>query len=241
MGIRLNKYIADSGYCSRRQADKLISENKVTINDNIACIGQMITENDVLKINGEIINQKKSRVILLFNKPRGIVCTTATNDKRNLVDFLGLDYRVFMVGRLDKDSEGLLLLTDDGDIVNKIMRARYAHEKEYIVRVNKKINQAFIKKMSSGVHIVDAEKGIDTVTRKCKCTLVDDTTFNIVLTQGINRQIRRMCSALDVEVISLKRIRIMNLSLGDIKTGEYRAITESEKRELYGAIKENNG
>lgn len=235
--IRLNKYIADSGYCSRRQADTLISEQRVLVDGEIAVTGQIVDENSVVKIDEKIISPINKKLILAFNKPRGVVCTTSKIDKRNVIDYLGLDYRVFMVGRLDKDSEGLLLLTNDGDIVNKIMRAGNYHEKEYEVRLNRAFDDVFLSKMSKGVHIVDEEKGIDAVTRPCICKKINDKAFKIILTQGINRQIRRMCKALSYEVVSLKRVRIMNIRLGSLKVGEYRELTPSEQKELLDLIK----
>ncbi len=235
--IRLNKYIADSGYCSRRQADRLILEQKVNVDGEIAFIGQTIDENSVVKIGEKIISQSDKKLILVFNKPKGVVCTSAKIDKRNVIDYLKLDCRVFTVGRLDKDSEGLLLLTNNGEIVNKIMRAGNYHEKEYIVTLNRSFDDLFLNKMSKGVHIYDKEKGIDTVTRPCICKRINEKSFSIILTQGINRQIRRMCQALSYEVIVLKRSRIMNIGLGNLKTGEYRNITFSEQKKLFELIK----
>ena len=235
--IRLNKYIADSGYCSRRQADRLILEQKVNVDGEIAFIGQTVDENSVVKIGEKIISKNDKKLILAFNKPKGVVCTASKIDKRNVIDYLKLDYRVFTVGRLDKDSEGLLLLTNNGEIVNKIMRAGNYHEKEYIVTLNRSFDDLFLNKMSKGVHIYDKEKGIDTVTRPCICKRINEKSFSIILTQGINRQIRRMCKALSYEVIVLKRIRIMNIGLGNLKTGEYRNITFSEQKKLFELIK----
>ena len=235
--IRLNKYIADSGYCSRRQADRLILEQKVNVDGEIAFIGQTVDKNSVVKIGEKIISLSDKKLILVFNKPKGVVCTASKIDKRNVIDYLKLDYRVFTVGRLDKDSEGLLLLTNNGEIVNKIMRAGNYHEKEYIVTLNRSFDNLFLNKMSKGVHIYDKEKGIDTVTRPCICKRINEKSFSIILTQGINRQIRRMCKALSYEVIVLKRIRIMNIGLGNLKTGEYRNITFSEQKKLFELIK----
>ncbi len=235
--IRLNKYIADSGYCSRRQADILILEKRVNVNGKIAFVGQTVDENSVVKIGEKIISPSDKKLILAFNKPKGVVCTSSRIDSRNVIDYLGLDYRVFTVGRLDKDSEGLLLLTNNGEIVNKIMRAGNYHEKEYIVTLDRVFDDLFLGKMSKGVHIFDKEKGIDTTTRPCVCKKINDRSFKIVLTQGINRQIRRMCKALSYEVVSLKRIRIMNIGLGDLKVGEYRELTLSEQKRLFELIK----
>jgi len=224
---RLNKYLSEAGYCSRRAADKLIEEGRVTINGKIPEIGTKVEPNDEIHVDGELIKKtKKSSVYLAFNKPIGIVCTTDTRvEKDNIIDFIGYHKRIFPIGRLDKPSEGLILLTDDGDIVNKILRASNNHEKEYIVTVNKPISQTFIKRMSQGVPI------LDTVTRKCKVEKLGTYEFKIILTQGLNRQIRRMCEFLDYEVKTLKRTRIMNIKL-DVPVGKYRELSDKELNEL---------
>lgn len=225
--IRLNKYISESGYCSRREADRLIESGEVKVDQNTAVTGMKISKKQKVTIKGKQIGAKKVKPILIaVNKPKGIICTSQPKEKPNIVEFLNFPERIYPVGRLDKDSEGLILMTNMGDIVNKIMRAGNRHEKEYIVTVNKKIDDKFIKKMSSGVPI------LDTVTRKCRVEKIADKKFRIILTQGLNRQIRRMCEYLGYEVITLKRIRIMNIELGILKTGEYRELTSREFKEL---------
>lgn len=224
---RLNKYLSEVGYCSRREADKLIDQGRVTINGNIPEMGTKVMPDDIVRVDGELINQpKEEHVYLAFNKPVGIVCTTAQNEKDNIVDFINYPKRIFPIGRLDKPSEGLIFLTSDGDIVNKILRARNNHEKEYLVTVNKLISPLFIKRMGNGVPI------LDTITRKCEVEQISKYEFRIVLTQGLNRQIRRMCEYLGYNVVKLKRIRIMNVVL-DIPLGKWRYITEKELKILY--------
>ncbi|PTM10623.1 MAG: 23S rRNA pseudouridine(2604) synthase RluF [Bacteroidetes bacterium] len=224
---RINKYLSEIGYCSRREADKLIAAGRVTINGAIPEMGTKISLEDVVAVDGvEVENTKDKFVYLAFNKPLGIVCTTDTRvEKDNIIDFINYPKRIFPIGRLDKPSEGLILLTDDGDIVNKILRASNNHEKEYIVTVDKPISQTFIERMSSGIPI------LDTVTKKCEIKKIDSYTFKIILTQGLNRQIRRMCEYLNYEVQTLKRIRIMNITL-DIPVGEYRELTSIEFEDL---------
>lgn len=223
---RINKFLSESGYCSRREADKLIEQGRVTINGAIPEMGTKVGPNDEVRVNGQLINEKKDGfVYLLFNKPIGIECTTNQSIKNNVVDYINYPERVFPIGRLDKASEGLLLMTNDGDIVNKILRARNNHEKEYIVTVNKPITERFIQRMASGVPI------LETVTRKCKVEQISKFTFRIILTQGLNRQIRRMCEYLDYEVTALKRIRIINISL-DVPVGKYRELTKKELDKL---------
>lgn len=224
---RLNKYLSEIGYCSRRAADKLIEQGRVTVNGEIPEMGAKVTPTDKIHVDGKPIkNVDKEFTYLAFNKPVGIVCTTDTRvEKNNIIDFIGYHKRIFPIGRLDKPSEGLILLTDDGDIVNKILRASNNHEKEYVVTVNKPISQTFIKRMSQGVPI------LDTVTRKCKVEKLGTYEFKIILTQGLNRQIRRMCEFLDYEVKTLKRIRIMNIKL-DVPVGKYRELTKIEMQEL---------
>lgn len=225
---RINKYLSEAGYCSRRAADKLIEEGRVTINGVVPKMGTKIAAGDEVRVDGKLISAPKEEfVYLAFNKPVGIVCTTDTGvEKDNIIDFINYPKRIFPIGRLDKPSEGLIFLTNDGDIVNKILRARNNHEKEYIVRVNKPIRDEFIKKMGNGVPI------LDTMTKKCKVEKVNDFTFRIILTQGLNRQIRRMCEYLDYRVVTLKRVRIMNIHLGDLAKGEYREFTHEELKEL---------
>lgn len=222
---RINKYLSEVGYCSRRAADKLIEEGRVTVNGNIPEMGAKISANDDIRVDGKPIkNTQESFVYLAFNKPVGIVCTTDTRvEKNNIIDFINYQKRIFPIGRLDKPSEGLILLTDDGDIVNKILRASNNHEKEYVVTVNKTISQTFIKRMSNGIFLEDLGK----TTRKCSVKRIDSHTFKIILTQGLNRQIRRMCEFLDYEVVTLKRTRIMNINL-DVPVGKYRELTKNE-------------
>ena len=224
---RINKFLSEAGYCSRRAADKLIEQGRVTINGMVPLMGTKIRTGDTVQVDGKTINKSsESLVYLALNKPRGIVCTTDTRvEKNNIVDFINYPKRIFPIGRLDKDSQGLLLLTNDGDIVNKILRARNKHEKEYIVTVNKPINTAFINKMSQGVPI------LDTITRPCQVTALGKAKFKIILTQGLNRQIRRMCEYLGYHVKTLTRIRIMNIHL-DTKMGEYRELTQTELENL---------
>ncbi len=223
---RLNKYLSEAGYCSRRKADALIEQGRVTINGEVPEIGTKVAPGDEVMVNGELITpSKKDSVYLAFNKPVGIVCTTNSREKNNIVDYINYPTRIFPIGRLDKPSEGLILLTDDGDIVNKILRARNNHEKEYIVTVDRLINPDFIERMSNGIPI------LDTVTRQCEVEQISKFVFRIVLTQGLNRQIRRMCEYLGYEVVKLKRIRIMNITL-DVPLGEYRNLTSQELEEL---------
>ena len=224
---RINKYLSEVGYCSRRAADKLIDQGRVTINGVVPEMGTKIASNDEVRVDGELIFEPKDKpVYIAFNKPIGIVCTTDTKvEKDNIIDYINYPKRIFPIGRLDKPSEGLIFLTNDGDIVNKILRARNNHEKEYIVTVNHPITKKFIQKMSNGVPI------IDTVTRKCHVEQLDKSRFKIILTQGLNRQIRRMCEYLDYRVVKLKRVRIMNVSL-DIPIGKWRYLTDKELKEI---------
>lgn len=228
---RINKYLSEIGYCSRRAADKLILENRVTINGVVPEMGTKISPEDEVKVDGKLVSTPDEKpVYIAFNKPVGIVCTTDTKaEKDNIIDFIRYPKRIFPIGRLDKPSEGLILLTSDGDIVNKILRARNNHEKEYLVSVNKPINAAFLSKMRSGVPI------LDTITRECEVEQIDKNKFRIILTQGLNRQIRRMCEFLDYKVTKLKRVRIMNIKL-DIPVGKWRYLTEKELNEINGLI-----
>lgn len=226
--IRINKYLSEIGYCSRRAADKLIDENRITINGKVPEMGTKVKPNDVVKVNGKRVgaDPKHKHVYIALNKPRGIVCTTdQKRERNNIVDFVKHPQRVFPVGRLDKGSEGLILLTNDGDIVNKILRARNNHEKEYLVTVDKPINNRFLDEMAKGVPI------LDTVTRPCIVEQIDHRRFRIILTQGLNRQIRRMCEYLGYDVKRLKRVRIMNIKL-DTKVGEWRDLEPEELSKL---------
>lgn len=222
MDISLNKYISDSGFCSRREADKYIEECRVTINGKDANKGNRVKEGDVVQVDGENLKKKKAQVYLMLNKPKGVTCTTDTKDKTNIVDFVNYKSRIFPIGRLDKLSEGLIFLTNDGDIVNKILRAGNGHEKEYIVTVDNPINADFINTMRNGVRIMG------TMTNKCFVKQEGDNRFRIILTQGLNRQIRRMCESLGFRVTSLKRIRIMNITLTGLPPGKWRYFTAAE-------------
>lgn len=225
-GKRINKFLSESGFCSRREADKLIAEGRVTLNGKVPEMGTKVGETDEVRVDGKLIQEKKAQSIYLaFNKPVGIECTTNTEVRNNIVDYINYPERLFPIGRLDKASEGLIFMTNDGDIVNKILRARNNHEKEYIVTVDKPITDRFIQRMGNGVPI------LDTVTRKCKVEQLSKYVFKIILTQGLNRQIRRMCDYLGYEVKALKRIRIINISL-DVPTGRYRELTTAEIKEL---------
>lgn len=224
---RINKFLSEAGYCSRRAADKLIEERRVTINGSVPEMGTKIVAGDEVRVDGELISKAKEKpVYLAFHKPVGIVCTTDTRvEKDNIIDYIGYPKRIFPIGRLDKPSEGLIFLTNDGDIVNKILRARNNHEKEYIVTVNRPITRRFIQQMSNGVPI------LETVTRKCKVEQISKFTFRIILTQGLNRQIRRMCEFLDYRVKKLKRVRIMNVEL-NLPVGKWRDLTKQELKEI---------
>ncbi len=224
--LRLNKMLSDMGICSRRQADELIAAGKVTVDGEVAVTGMKVTRESRIVVAGKEAKQDRSLVLIALNKPRGIVCTTDQREPDNVIDFLHYPKRVFPIGRLDKDSEGLLLLTNDGDIVNKILRAGNHHEKEYIVTVNQPLTPAFLKGMAAGVPI------LDTVTAPCKITATGKCEFRIVLTQGLNRQIRRMCEYFGYKVLTLKRVRIMNILLGHLKTGDFRNVTDKELTEL---------
>lgn len=236
--IRLNKYLSEAGICSRREADRLIEAGRVTVDGVRAVPGMKVSEEQKICVGKKVIQGAEQKVVLAVNKPAGIVCTGDMKVKNNIIRFLHYPVRVTYAGRLDKDSEGLLIMTNDGDLINGMMRARYAHEKEYKVRVNKEVTSEFIEKMSRGVHIRDKEKNLDAVTRPCTVKKTGKYTFSIILTQGLNRQIRRMCEALGYKVDVLKRIRIMNVELGDLKPGQVRELTEQELKELYGTVKE---
>tara|TARA_Y100000766_G_scaffold283283_1_gene298512 strand:- start:9397 stop:10116 length:720 start_codon:yes stop_codon:yes gene_type:complete len=229
---RINKYLSEVGYCSRRAADKLIEQGRVTINGEVPLMGTKIVKGDKVCVDGKAVSKsEEAAVYIVLNKPTGIVCTTDTKvEKNNIIDFINYPKRIFPVGRLDKASEGLILLTNDGDIVNKILRSRNNHEKEYIVHVDKKINADFVNKMSQGIPI------LETITRPCKVKKIGEHRFKIVLTQGLNRQIRRMCEYLGFRVIRLKRVRIMNIKL-DIKVGEYRNLSVNELKELHQLLR----
>lgn len=232
---RINKYLSEIGYCSRREADKLIDSGRILVNGKKAEMGVKVSPNDKITVNGETLNSPKNKhVYLAFNKPKGIVCTTDTRvEKDNIIDFINYPKRIFPIGRLDKPSEGLIFLTNDGDIVNKILRARNNHEKEYIVTVNKPITKDFIQKMGNGIPI------LDTVTKKCFVKQTHKNQFRIILTQGLNRQIRRMCEYLNYRVTELKRVRIMNIKL-DVKVGKWRYLKPEELKKLNRLLGESS-
>ena len=231
-GIRINKYLSEIGYCSRRQADKLIEQGRIMVNSKEAVMGYKVQKDDVIHVDGEKIKHKKSkRIFIALNKPKGVVCTTnAGVEENNIIDFIKFRERIFPIGRLDKTTTGLILLTNDGDTANKILKTAYNNEKEYLVRVNRPISEDVLKKMSEGVAIVGKK------TRKCKVEKLKSTEFKIILTQGLNRQIRRMCEYFDFRVISLKRVRIMNIKL-DVKEGKYRLLNDKEISELTNMLK----
>ncbi len=228
--VRLNKAISDTGFCSRREADKIIEQGRVTINDRKGVLGDRVTKDDIIKVDNKQLNEPQKTIYIAFNKPKGITCTTERHIEKNIIDYINHPQRIFPIGRLDKDSEGLIFLTSDGNIVNKILRAGNNHEKEYIVTVNKPITNDFITKMGNGIPI------LDTVTSKCVVKHESKYVFRIILTQGLNRQIRRMCDYLEYEVVKLKRIRIMNIGLDNIQVGQWRDFTKSELEDIYKLI-----
>lgn len=225
--MRINKYLSESGITSRRGADKYIDAGRVKINGELAELGSQVEEGDIVTVDGRPVTLEKSYVYLKLNKPRGITSTTERHIKGNIVDFVGHQERIFHIGRLDKDSEGLILLTNDGDIVNEILRVENKHEKEYIVSVDKKITDEFIERMAEGVDI------LGTTTLPAKVRKINDRTFNIILMQGLNRQIRRMCEALGYEVRQLRRVRVMNILVDDLKLGQWKDLSQQEKDELF--------
>lgn len=234
--IRLNKYLSDAGICSRREADRLIEAGKVLVDGRTAEMGMRVSASQEIICDGKRVAGKEKPVFLVVNKPRGIVCTTSHKDRaENIVEFLRYPQRIYPVGRLDKDSEGLLLLTNQGDIVNKILRAGNAHEKEYAVALSRPVTEEFLKKIQEGVWLEE----LSVMTKPCRAWQTGAHTFHIILTQGLNRQIRRMCRALDFHVMSLKRVRIMNIKLGNLKRGEYRKLTEEELSGLMKMVKDS--
>lgn len=232
--MRINKYLSAQGVCSRREADRLLEAGRITVDGVTAMCGQQVDDNSVICIDGSRISDEKPQdVLMAFNKPRGIVCTTTDNQgKNNIVDYIGYDKRIYPVGRLDKDSDGLILLTNNGEITDKILRSVNGHEKEYVVKVNKKITDTFLKNMEDGVYL----KELDVTTKPCSISRINNYTFRIILTQGLNRQIRRMCQESGYKVESLTRVRIMNIELGGLKIGEYRIIEGKEKTMLYESL-----
>lgn len=226
MAIRLNKYLSEVGYCSRREADRLIKAGKVSVNGTLPELGQKVDELDEIKVDGKDIKKNSKLVYLALHKPKGITCTTDQSDPTNIVDYVKYPLRIFHIGRLDKDSEGLIFLTNDGDIVNKILRSGNKHEKEYVVKVDQPISKQFLEKMSRGVPILGK------MTKPCHVEKINNYHFRITLTEGLNRQIRRMCSALDYHVTRLKRVRIMNITIEGVKLGKWRYLTNDEVKEL---------
>lgn len=224
--MRLNKYLSDIGVCSRREADRWIEAGRVTVDGIVAVMGQKVQKSQSVHVDGKPVKKEEEKVLLAFNKPKGIVCTTSKKDKDNIVDYINYKTRIYPIGRLDKDSEGLILLTNQGELVDKILRGSNFHEKEYIVTVNKKITPEFIRAMGQGVPILDV------VTRTCEIEAIGVRTFRIILTQGLNRQIRRMCEYFDYRVVDLQRVRVMNIRLGRLKTGTYRKVVGTELKEL---------
>ena len=232
--VRLNKYLSEAGVCSRREADRLIETGRVTVDGQRAQTGMRIVPGQVVKVGNKVVSKQDEMIVLAVNKPRGIVCTEERRERDSIVRFLNYPVRVTYIGRLDKDSHGLLLMTNNGDIINKMMRAANKHEKEYKVTVDKEITEDFLKKMASGVPI------LDTVTRACTVKKIGKYTFSIILTQGLNRQIRRMCEALGYEVKDLLRVRVMNITLDGLKDGQYRKLTDQELNELYDQLKDSS-
>lgn len=228
--VRLNKFLSDAGVCSRREADRLIDAGRVKVDGTVAVMGQKVTKTQKIEIDSKPIQRDDEKVVIAFHKPRGIVCTTSKKDKDNIVDYINYGKRIYPVGRLDKDSSGLILLTNQGELVDKILRGSNFHEKEYIVTVNKKITPEFLRAMGSGVPI------LDTVTRPCEIEQISARTFCIILTQGLNRQIRRMCEYFDYRVVELTRVRVMNIRLGRLKEGTYRKVEGKELEELFGLL-----
>ena len=235
--MRLNKYLSEAGICYRREADRLIISGRVTVDGRCAKAGMQVTEENDVRIGKKQIKSRNEKVVLAVNKPAGIVCTEDRKEKHNIIDFLNYPVRITYAGRLDKDSEGLLIMTNDGDLINALMRARYCHEKEYKVTVDKPVTDEFILGLKKGVRITDREKRLNVITLPCKAKKIGKYTFSIVLTQGINRQIRRMCETLGYKVTKLLRVRIANIELGNLKNGEVRKLTNQELKELYERTK----
>lgn len=237
--MRINKYLSDMGFCSRRQADRLIAEGKVFVDGKPVDMGTRLNQEQVVEVNGKVIGTMNDiriveRVLLAVNKPVGVVCTTSENDRaKNIVEMVNYDQRIYPIGRLDKDSRGLILMTNKGNLVNDILRASNFHEKEYIVTIDRGVNEDFLNMLARGVML----KELGVRTRRCRTWKISDTQFGIILTQGLNRQIRRMCEAFDRKVVDLKRVRIMNIELGDLKEGEYREITPAEYNVLLSKLR----
>jgi 23S rRNA pseudouridine2604 synthase len=229
-GMRINKFISETGISSRREADKWVEAGRVTINGKLAELGSQAEKEDEVRVDGQLIGMKKTALYIAFNKPVGITCTTERHIEGNIIDYIGHEERIFPIGRLDKDSEGLILLTNNGDIVNQILRAENSHAKEYIVTVNRVVTPQFLQEMAAGVPI------LDTVTQPCEVSRISDYVFRIVLTQGLNRQIRRMCAHFEYQVRRLQRIRIMNITLENLRMGSWRELSEAELSQIYEDI-----
>ncbi len=228
--VNINKYISSTGICSRREAEKLIVDGRVSINGNLVKLGNRVCKGDIVKIDDKPLKSKPKTLYIAFNKPPGIVCTTDSKEPKNIINYINHPERLFPIGRLDKPSEGLIFLTNDGDIVNKILRAGNNHQKEYVVTVNKQITSQFVKKMANGIPI------LGTVTKKCIVEKLNDFSFKIILTQGLNRQIRRMCEFLNYKVVTLKRTRIMNVNLKNLKKGHWRELNDDEMKKINSMI-----
>lgn len=235
-GVRINKYLSEAGVCSRREADRLIEAGKITIDGELATTGARVQEGQKVCVEGRCVSKEEEEILIAFNKPIGIVCTSAKIEKNNVIDYINYPKRIYPIGRLDKDSEGLLLLTNNGEIVNKMMRAGNYHEKEYIVTVNRPISDSFIHGMANGVPLVE----LNATTRKCVVEQIGKKQFRIVLTQGLNRQIRRMCEYFGYRVEKLVRVRIMNINIGDLKSGQYRNLTKQEYADLMKLIQHSS-
>lgn len=235
-GIRINKYLSEAGICSRREADRQIDAGNVTIDGKVAVMGDKVMTGQQVCYNGKVVSKEEEMILLAVNKPAGVVCTAEKREKNNIVDFINYPKRIYPVGRLDKDSEGLILMTNNGEIVNKMMRAGNMHEKEYIVQVNREVTESFIHGMANGVLL----KELNITTRKCQVRKLGKHKFQIILTQGLNRQIRRMCEYFGYRVVSLERVRIMNIHLGELERGKYRQVTEEELQELYRLIRNSS-
>lgn len=231
--VRINKYLSEAGVCSRREADRQIERGAITINGKTAVMGDKVSPGDVVMYGKKKVSIEEEAVLLAVNKPAGIVCTSEKREKDNIVDYVNYPKRIYPIGRLDKNSHGLILMTNQGEIANQIMRSRNLHEKEYIVKVNRDVTEEFLSNLSKGVYL----KELETETRPCQVEKVGKRTFRIILTQGLNRQIRRMCEAFQYRVVDLKRVRILNIRLGDLKEGTYRKITSQEWKELQQQLK----
>lgn len=236
--VRLNKFLSDAGVCSRREADRLIESGQVTVDGVRGICGMKISPEQEVRVGRKVIGSRREKIVLAVNKPVGIVCTEERRERKSIIRYLNYPERITYAGRLDKDSEGLLIMTNDGELINGMMRARYGHEKEYKVTVDKPVTQEFLWQMAKGVRIRDREKGLDALTMPCRTKMLGRYTFSIVLTQGLNRQIRRMCETLGYGVVRLVRVRIMNIELGSLKPGSVRKLTEQELKELYERIEE---